>query len=1059
MSDANNLRDMTVWFLRHVFGNVPEDLFLNFRVIKNLPPVEGQTKKKIKAVTLYNRNIPKRLFAKIWRESLFRDLSFYNAEGGPANIYFGVNPRSNSGISDENRKDNIPAVFCINLDLDITREYSEEDRLSQISFLNFIGIHPIVTHSGHGFQAFFMLEEPLPTEEGETLNQELIVKFGCKGKGNTHDCTRIMRLPGFLNQKFWFNGDSPPCIIVRPGSWESVPNFFLGNPRFTKERIAQIPNGTKEFLAKIKETAKKMPGEELDLSQKVALLLEKIRQEGISAAFAVKAAEISREGHDAALAVKAKAVDFKSGVLDAVPHPDNLKFPKHSKFWRKYCIAGFEGLIPKDIDEIAFALKMEDKSASAFDFRLLRLLLKMNFSVEAIREFWFRPDLGLNRTEKHEGYFDLSLENAVKQHQAAIEQKLQKALESPIFEDGNETFFRSPSQAVFKVLNCSIITLRVLNQCEGGITGESFLETEIKFPCENGSEPLIHKTTIRANALDSWKELKKSLPFRVCILTGAENILGHLKHHLLRNFISDVDAQEEIGVKITYHTGKFYLPNFRITKEGIEHQPFYNPSVGHDLVSQFGKEAIPLERIKEILNEKLLPFVTCHKPSLVYAVMGIAGAAVLKPMFQTDLKIPNFPIPSLNVRGKPSTGKSFTVPKLLSVLGWMGESGQSSFGIKTTDFACQKLFHFFNWFPVLFDEFKESTFGDKQCCERIRMWCRKGYSGEIDLKGTYDQRLISYFINAPFIIMGEHEAATEEIALVTRMMVADSTGYDVSNPQAKNTWLRIQRTDFRVLGPHIFQFALNSDTHAHYQHYLDFKQHFEKVFQDKMGHEKERISHNFAAYCCGIRFLKDFFSSLDPELGKIFLSPGNPVEILTEPYLRWIAKREFFHLQRHETVDFAPQMRTEDPGEPRTAPQSIGEPQHERHVLFDFLRIMCDLIRRRHHLVRDMIADGVPIFDPPLESEDFEHSISACLDLSTAYPAYREYLQKSGDTPVHKNVLVADIHDLYQGGQGKTVLSEVKSLKLSASNKYFPGKRIKEGFRFNPESLTGYNIF
>jgi hypothetical protein len=103
-----------------------------------------------------------------------------------------------------------------------------------------------------------------------------------------------------------------------------------------------------------------------------------------------------------------------------------------------------------------------------------------------------------------------------------------------------------------------------------------------------------------------------------------------------------------------------------------------------------------------------------------------------------------------------------------------------------------------------------------------------------------------------------------------------------------------------------------------------------------MGHEKERISHNFAAYCCGIRFLKDFFSSLDPELGKIFLSPGNPVEILTEPYLRWIAKREFFHLQRHETVDFAPQMRTEDPGEPRTAPQSIGEPQHERHVLFDF---------------------------------------------------------------------------------------------------------------------------
>jgi hypothetical protein len=376
---------MPVWFLRHIFGHVPEELFINFRVIKNLPPAEGQSQKKTKSVTLYNQNVPKRLFGKIWKESLYRNLRFYNAEGGPANIYFGINPRSKEDATG-NCKEDVPASFCLNLDLDVTSLYSEEDRLSQIGFLNFLGIHPIVTHSGHGFQAFFVLEEPLPSEEGETLNKELIEKFGCKDKGNTGDCTRIMRLPGFLNQKFWFNADSPPCVIIRPGQWKDTPNFFQDNPRFSKERLSQIPLATKEFLLEIKEKAQKMPGEELTLSQKVEFLLEKIRKEGLDATFAVKAAEISRESKDASLVIKARAETGSGGALDRIPHPENLKFPKHTRFWRKYCLVGFEGLIPKETDEVAYSLKMEDKSASAYDYRLLRILLHMNFSAEAIRE-------------------------------------------------------------------------------------------------------------------------------------------------------------------------------------------------------------------------------------------------------------------------------------------------------------------------------------------------------------------------------------------------------------------------------------------------------------------------------------------------------------------------------------------------------------------------------------------------------------------------------------------------------------------------------------------------
>ena len=124
------------------------------------------------------------------------------------NIYFNVNPLKEK-INKKAGREDIASVMRLHIDIDpsddITKLFQErrkeaEDRLSDIKRFFFNRDPSFIIDSGNGFQCLWKLQEPMvPGKdcEAEILNKHLILKFG--GDIGTHDCSRLLRLPGTLN--------------------------------------------------------------------------------------------------------------------------------------------------------------------------------------------------------------------------------------------------------------------------------------------------------------------------------------------------------------------------------------------------------------------------------------------------------------------------------------------------------------------------------------------------------------------------------------------------------------------------------------------------------------------------------------------------------------------------------------------------------------------------------------------------------------------------------------------------------------------------------------------
>ena len=73
----------------------------------------------------------------------------------------------------------------------------------------------ILVHSGGGFQAYWLLREPLGLENGNYSHVEAIMKrlnLALGGDVGTQDISRILRLPGTLNMK----------LAGNHGPWKSM---------------------------------------------------------------------------------------------------------------------------------------------------------------------------------------------------------------------------------------------------------------------------------------------------------------------------------------------------------------------------------------------------------------------------------------------------------------------------------------------------------------------------------------------------------------------------------------------------------------------------------------------------------------------------------------------------------------------------------------------------------------------------------------------------------------------------------------------------------------------
>jgi hypothetical protein len=152
-------------------------------------------------------------------------LAHENATG--ANIYIGANPLVSG--SRKRTKESVAEVRHLYLDLDT----AADAKMVALQSSNAVPIPVAIVYTSPGKYQVLWRVESFPFEQQESLLKALAIMFG--GDPACTDRNRVLRLPGFLNQKY----DSAHLVTVVYPS-ESIAHsedFRLGNPVPNRELI------------------------------------------------------------------------------------------------------------------------------------------------------------------------------------------------------------------------------------------------------------------------------------------------------------------------------------------------------------------------------------------------------------------------------------------------------------------------------------------------------------------------------------------------------------------------------------------------------------------------------------------------------------------------------------------------------------------------------------------------------------------------------------------------------------------------------------------------------
>ena len=119
-------------------------------------------------------------------------LAHENATG--ANVYFAANPLVSG--SRKRTKESVAEVRHLYLDLDT----DGEAKLAALRSSNAVPIPTAIVSTSPGKYQVLWRVESIPFEQQEALLKLLAITFG--GDPACTDCNRVLRLPGFLNQKY-----------------------------------------------------------------------------------------------------------------------------------------------------------------------------------------------------------------------------------------------------------------------------------------------------------------------------------------------------------------------------------------------------------------------------------------------------------------------------------------------------------------------------------------------------------------------------------------------------------------------------------------------------------------------------------------------------------------------------------------------------------------------------------------------------------------------------------------------------------------------------------------
>ena len=155
-------------------------------------------------------------------------LAHENATG--ANVYVAANPLAFG--SRKRTKESVAEVRHLYLDLDT----DGEAKLAVLRAVNNVPIPTaIVATSAGKYQALWRVES-FPFEQQESLLKLLATTFG--GDPACTDCNRVLRLPGFLNQKY---APAPVVTVEYPSeSTSRFEDFQVDDPLLNRDLIRRL---------------------------------------------------------------------------------------------------------------------------------------------------------------------------------------------------------------------------------------------------------------------------------------------------------------------------------------------------------------------------------------------------------------------------------------------------------------------------------------------------------------------------------------------------------------------------------------------------------------------------------------------------------------------------------------------------------------------------------------------------------------------------------------------------------------------------------------------------
>lgn len=977
------------WLIQQLTSGLTHpDMYINIRAIHNRPPYEenGKTIKNDTEV-LYNENIRLGDFHARWYGDLLAHLTTLNTSPTkPANIYFGVNPRT-SGNARSNKVEHVHGYVALYLDCDDNKNYTKEQRAFQLQFWRDYNLPPsIVVDSGHGYHVYWLLQRLEDTARGQALLKKMVLLSGCRDKGNTHDVTRILRLPGFNNVKSWWLGDTPPCTLIDPADYLEYEDSY----RYDTETFEQwFPPSEYENIQAY-HAAAVGTGEVENLHIRVRAAAQASVQAQLQQRAIAAGAVINNMKESVTSTAEFARMNFVPGTQQTevkepwspkrtmIPPITDLKWKKGKKWMKAYAMKGWEGLTADDKDDIGKSINCDEFSPSELDHRLVYCLVEMGYNEEAIIEFWGRADLKIYREEKFKknpNYLHMTFAKALEQVRSSVDQA-----------DGKARADAARAPEVY-VKHRRTFVIKSNGMPEEIITGELVLQAkywdedasaridrewfDVRCYTLNNNEEVINDMLLPAEAFASVGSFKKYAcgQFLRCLTNDAAHLQRLLSH--LEQVYKNI-PQRKFHSQMLYREHTYIFPRFTITKDG--------PQAKEDAVlveeltrkfpiyEWFEADFMPKDKLKDFVEQHWGSVLDFHLPRLVTAVLGTIAASAVKPIFEKDLKVETFNLPTINIRGSSHSGKTETVKKLLKLACVC--KGRNSISTASSPFSIQRTLELTNFIPVLIDEFKlAEDNSNAKSLEFVRTLVRRIYSGESMLRGRANLDLTSFRLHCPLIIIGEHSLErVGDVSEISRVVPIDTDEFEPEKHIAQ--FLAMENLPLQTFAPYFYAWLLNQDPEALYNQFTAIRNETISKIRGSFAGEKIRVAHNLATILFGCRLWDAFIRSISPT-APLIEERLNPQQSLVEHIKEW-------SLESHQSLIV---KRNEN-----DQPEEVLS----NNELFQMITTLSELRENNDKLLQD-IGDVVWM-DENNDTDELRLNMSAAYEI---YVAYRKKHSKS----------------------------------------------------------------